>query len=100
MTPLTVWPAAPGFLLILVATAFPERSLFPTLIQNLFMPKFGFTNRTLPVASFNLGSHLNNGPEGQVQNVRTCIEKQTLRDGGGPDPKAARTAFSIQHNLA
>jgi len=61
------------FLLILVATAFPEEILFRALIQNSLMQKLGFTNRTLVLAAVIFGcAHLNNGP-GPLPNWRYAI---------------------------
>jgi membrane protease YdiL (CAAX protease family) len=61
------------FLLILVATAFPEEILFRALIQNSLMQKLGFTNRTLLLAAVIFGcAHLNNGP-GPLPNWRYAI---------------------------
>lgn len=51
------------FLLILVATAFPEEILFRALIQNAIMQRLGFTNGALLLAAIIFGcAHLNNGP--------------------------------------
>jgi membrane protease YdiL (CAAX protease family) len=61
------------FLIILVATAFPEEILFRALIQNSIMQKLGFTNKALLVAAVIFGcAHLNNGP-GPLPNWRYAI---------------------------
>jgi membrane protease YdiL (CAAX protease family) len=47
---------------IFAATALPEEILFRSLIQNLLMLRFGFTNAILLAAAVVFGcSHLNNG---------------------------------------
>lgn len=64
---------ATRFLVILVATAFPEEILFRSLIQNAIMQKLGFTNGALLLASVIFGcAHLNNGA-GQFPNWRYAI---------------------------
>src|SRR5260370_3626189 len=61
------------FLLILVATAFPEEILFRALIQNAIMQKLGFTNKALLLAAVIFGcAHLNNGA-GPLPNWRYAI---------------------------
>ena len=61
------------FLVILVATAFPEEILFRALIQNSIMQKLGSTNKALLLAAVIFGcAHLNNGP-GPLPNWRYAI---------------------------
>jgi membrane protease YdiL (CAAX protease family) len=61
------------FLLIFIATAFPEEILFRALIQNSIMRKLGFTNQALFLAALIFGcAHLNNGP-GPLPNWRYAI---------------------------
>jgi membrane protease YdiL (CAAX protease family) len=61
------------FLIILVATAFPEEILFRALIQNSIMQRLGFTNKALLVAAIIFGcAHLDNGP-GPLPNWRYAI---------------------------
>ena len=55
---------AARFALIFIATALPEELLFRSLVQNLLMLRFGFTNRVLLAAAAVFGcAHLNNGPQ-------------------------------------
>jgi hypothetical protein len=50
--------------LIFAGTALPEEILFRSLIQNLFMLRFGSSARTLFIAALIFGcAHLNNGPQ-------------------------------------
>lgn len=53
---------AARYAVIFVATALPEEILFRSLVQNLLMLRFGFTNLMLAVSAALFGlAHLNNG---------------------------------------
>lgn len=55
-------PMAARYALIFVATALPEEILFRSLVQNLLMLRFGFTNAVLAISAAVFGlAHLNNG---------------------------------------
>ncbi len=61
------------FVLIFLATAFPEEILFRALIQNSIMRSLGFTNKALLLAAVIFGcAYLNNG-SGPLPNWRYAI---------------------------